>query len=259
VDCAEIRIAFARGAPPTGPDVDDHAAACAACRALLDGGTLGTLLAEQRATDEHQESVLLARVQARLEGEVGVRAWIRSQSTPRRFALVAIVLAFSTAPALIESAAPRPTSALLTVSLALLGAGLLVALVSALRPLSRPLRPARVLAVAAGSLALPFVLAAIAAADRSAEHMALPRASACFLYGAAVSLPVFVLLRLLDRAEQVNLSSLAVLAGACGLVANFILRLHCPSEEPLHLLLGHATIGVTWLFLAFAPSMFRRS
>lgn len=257
MDCAEIRDAFASGAAPTGADVDEHAAACAPCRALLDSGALGALLAEQRAGDHVAEGDLFTCVQARLEREVGIRAWFRSQTTRRRFALVAIVLAFSIAPALAQRAAKGPVSALLAVSLALLATALLLAIPAVLRPLSRPLRRMRVLAVAAGSLALPFALAGLSPVAGSAEHVA-SRASACFLYGAALSLPVFVLLSLLDRAEQVHLPSLALLAGTCGLAANLALRLHCPSEEPIHLLLGHATIGVAWLLLSCAPSLFRK-
>lgn len=258
MDCAEIRDAFASGAGLTGPEVDDHLVTCATCRTLLDSGALGALLAEQRASHVSAEEALLARVEARLEREVGVRAWFRSQGTRRRFALVALVLTFTIAPAVAVRSAKGPLSALAAVSLALVVAAVLLAVASVLRPPWRPLRRVRLLAVAAGSLALPFAVVALAAADGSAEHGAL-RASACFMYGAALSLPAFVLLKLLDRAEQVSLPSLALLAGTSGLVANLVLRLHCPSEEPVHLLLGHATIGVAWLLVSYAPSLFRRA
>jgi hypothetical protein len=36
-------------------------------------------------------------------------------------------------------------------------------------------------------------------------------------------------------------------AVALGLSANLVLELHCPSGNALHLLLGHASLGIAWL------------
>lgn len=256
VDCAEIRDAFLTGRPLPSQEVAAHVAGCAACRELLRTPVLGSLLASHSPPDS-TEGALLSQVRARLEGEVGVRARLRSLKTSRRALLVAITLAAAIAPALAshhgtgggwERAAP---------SLAILGAGLLLALMLSLTPSYRAARPGRALAVSALSLLIPFALVWLSGSGAT-ELAAPPRAVSCFLYGAALSLPLFALFRLSDRAEQPSLRSLLLLAGACGLTANFALRLHCPSSDPVHLLLGHASLSVAWLLASAAPAALGR-
>jgi hypothetical protein len=69
--------------------------------------------------------------------------------------------------------------------------------------------------------------------------------SHCGLVGVVLALPVYVLIRLLDRGS--SLGALAA-ASAAGLAANTMLQAHCPVVDRAHMLLGHAMVGV-WLLL----------
>ena len=69
--------------------------------------------------------------------------------------------------------------------------------------------------------------------------------SRCGLVGVVLALPVYALIRLLDRGS--SLGALAA-ASAAGLVANTFLQAHCAITAQAHLLLGHAMVGV-WLLL----------
>ena len=72
-------------------------------------------------------------------------------------------------------------------------------------------------------------------------------ALSCFLYGALFTLPLGILLWAFDRDDRPTLRTVCLSAAALGLSANLVLELHCPSGHPLHLLLGHASIGLAWL------------
>ncbi|HET9932701.1 MAG TPA: hypothetical protein VFQ35_18485, partial [Polyangiaceae bacterium] len=111
---------------------------------------------------------------------------------------------------------------------------------------------------ALAALALPFALAAVSpfgASLASGAHS--PRAVACYTFGAALSLPILLLVRLLDRNERSPLLPLALTAAATGLIANLVLSLHCASDDPVHLALGHASIGVGWLLAVVLRERFR--
>ena len=69
--------------------------------------------------------------------------------------------------------------------------------------------------------------------------------SPCGLIGVILALPVYALIRLLDRGS--SLGALAA-ASAAGLAANTMLQAHCPVVDRAHMLLGHAMVGV-WLLL----------
>lgn len=72
---------------------------------------------------------------------------------------------------------------------------------------------------------------------------------ACFLFGAVPGGLLVFALRALDRNAHggTDVAILAAVGG--GLAGNAALELHCPSAAPLHLLLGHATIGIALVVL----------
>lgn len=72
--------------------------------------------------------------------------------------------------------------------------------------------------------------------------------SYCGPGGVLMALPVYALVRLLDRGSSVG--ALAAVSAA-GVAANTFLQVHCPITDSAHLLLGHATVGV-YLLLGLA-------
>ena len=69
--------------------------------------------------------------------------------------------------------------------------------------------------------------------------------SPCGLVGALVALPVYLLVRLLDRGSSLS----AVAAGtAAGLAGNTFLQMHCANTGTAHMALGHAMV-VVWCVL----------
>lgn len=69
-------------------------------------------------------------------------------------------------------------------------------------------------------------------------------AGACMGFGLLLGIPVYVLLRLVDRGNA--LGSL-VAAAAAGVAGNFVLKAHCPISGTSHELLGHASVAVVFV------------
>lgn len=61
----------------------------------------------------------------------------------------------------------------------------------------------------------------------------------CFVWGVAVALSVFFVMRVIDRGAWISGVLAALAAGLC---ANFALMTHCPTAGPGHMMLGHFTV-----------------
>jgi hypothetical protein len=72
------------------------------------------------------------------------------------------------------------------------------------------------------------------------------RAMACFLYGSVLALPFVLMAWASDRWDHRRLGRLLLVAAGGGVVGNFVLHLHCPLTDPMHILVGHALIGVAY-------------
>ncbi|MGB0678275.1 MAG: hypothetical protein ACPGUV_01270 [Polyangiales bacterium] len=82
--------------------------------------------------------------------------------------------------------------------------------------------------------------AVTAASQAQAWRSALP----CFAVGAVAGLPVYLLLRLLDRGPTLT----PVLAAAtAALTTNLILHVHCPALDRWHNLYGHFTVALFYI------------
>jgi hypothetical protein len=101
-----------------------------------------------------------------------------------------------------------------------------------------------------GALGLPF-LVAFAPATEASRSFGSEGALGCFVFGALLTLPTAALLWAFDRDDRLSTRTVALSAAALGLSANLVLELHCPNGNILHVLLGHASLGVAWL-LAWA-------
>ncbi|MBX3270572.1 MAG: DUF1109 family protein [Sandaracinaceae bacterium] len=128
------------------------------------------------------------------------------------------------------------------------GAALLaVCLTLALRPLCAPPLPrglrgalAAVSLAATAALALLTPAGAVAGREGLVEH-----ATPCAAYGLLLGLPVYAVLRVLDRGGA---GAALVASCAAGLTGHLVLTLHCPRTDPAHLMAGH--FAVVLLFVA---------
>lgn len=206
---------------------------------------------------ELDPDALFHEVKGRIEQSSRQPAWwLRSRSTLVRRAIA--VLAFAVLAAFGLVAVPRPDMgvypmARMVLSLAALGLLLLVSVHQALRPVHVPSLPrAKAWLLVGGALLATLVVTALPPAH--ASHPAslggtgeelLSRAAPCFYFGILFGLPVFAVVRVLDRGSVLS----AVLAAcAAGLTANFVLQAHCPITAPEHNVVAH--FGVAAIFVA---------
>lgn len=170
--------------------------------------------------------------------------WLRSRATGLRramaFAVAATVVAVGGALTLRADFAELPIAWTLTAvgSLAVL---LSASVWLALRPLHRPPLPPWVRSTLIGaSLVATCALALLAPADTVAgDQGLLAHVTPCLVYGLLTGVPVYLVLRLLDRGS----SALAILAAcAGGLAGNLVLQLHCPRNDAEHLMAAHFAV-----------------
>lgn len=173
--------------------------------------------------------------------------WLRTRSTPVRrliagsaAAIVVVVCGVLLTRRDLGAIGPLH----LTIALGALGSLLGLSVHHALRPLHRPPLPAwSRIAITALTLLATLALALFPAgtAHVGADHSVSP----CLFLGLLTGLPVYGVLRLLERE-----GSAASLLAACaaGLAGNLVLELHCPSRDLEHLMLGHFTVAL--LFVA---------
>jgi len=197
---------------------------------------------------------LFEQLQGRLS-EQPKRARLAELPTPYRVGLAVGLSGLVTAAAIKPlTASSEPTH---LVMCAVYAGTALWLMLAALRPFQRPLisagrawlRMAVAVAAVVGLSVLPSLL--------KAEVITAPAAAAlaCLSVGTAFGLPVFVILRLLDRGQRLGpwLSALAA-----GVVGNLALQVHCPADDAPHRLLGHALIlGVLMLLAAVAFAVAR--
>jgi hypothetical protein len=69
-------------------------------------------------------------------------------------------------------------------------------------------------------------------------------AGVCMGVGLLLGIPVYALLRLVDRGNA--LGSL-IAAAAAGVAGNFVLKAHCPVPGTAHELLGHASVAMLFV------------
>jgi hypothetical protein len=257
--CEDVRDALLRGRSAEEPELSAHARGCEQCTALLvDQALVGLALAAPEPLSS-TDGMPWAELERAVGAESGPRAWLRSRATSTRVALglaaiVGVVLLGIRR--LRPDWSSLPLSALVIWVAAFVGVALGLILL-ALRDLGRSPAGAgrrRGWLVAAVGLPLAYALSAASmfgGAGDGPNPAWLGQALGCFVYGAALSSPLVLVLWLVDRGAGPRTRVLAA-AGATGLAANAALLLHCPANDPGHLMLGHATIGaalalVGWL------------
>lgn len=193
---------------------------------------------------------MLAQLETRIESQSGLSRLAELPSAAR----LSIVAATA---ALLVLAADKVhwsgAGALMLAACLVYMAGLSWLLAMALRPVHRPSLSPTFQWTGIGLVALS-VLGLAALPGTQVGHVGDAAAAApvkCLGFGTAVSLPVFFVLRLLDRGQRFGPWLAALGAGVLG---NLALQVHCPSGDPGHRLAGHATVVLLTMALAFLVS-----
>ena len=261
MDCQEIRDAFVNGEVPSSEEVAAHVRVCPHCHELFErDAELGRSLASQSVASGSFPDDFLSQVEARVERETGLRAWLRSRPTRLRFQFIVLsVLLLVVVGGVLEQRSDLAEYPLAR-QILLLGGYFVVILIAVGKELSLSVRRGALadhLGLLIGALALPFLVAFVPATERSAQ-LGPAGAAGCFVYGALLTLPTALLLWAFDRDDRPSLRTVCLSAAALGLSANLMLELHCPSGNALHLLLGHASIGVLWFAAWYGARWYTR-
>ena len=239
-------------ADPSG-EVDDLVAA------HLAGSAARCAMAESRAGAEARLDALFEEISNDLAAERGLRAWLRSRSTPVRRALalgVAAVVVVATVAIWGRadlSVHPRQPLVLeLALLLAFCGAAIALGV---RRDLSPPPLGATLAVVGLGllvpwlSVLLPLVNDAHPIPMAGVGEDLAPPAVACSTWGLAAGVPSLVMLGLGERLGGCAWWRDALFGLAAGLAGLVALQLHCPATQPAHLLAGHAPVVAAWVVL----------
>jgi len=189
---------------------------------------------------------LLAGLEAQLEKEKGLRAWLRSRPTSVRFALALCVVGAVLA---LEIARSQRVTEVLQNWSVLAGQTLLVVSGVSLYLRSGVLvSRSRLLFSGLLLLAAPFWVSLLVGRLGNSGHFeALASGLGCFAHGVFYSAPLALMLLLLDRHDRPASESLILRGAIIGVVGNLALIWHCPSTDLLHLFSGHAGLGVGWV------------
>jgi hypothetical protein len=243
IDCVEVRESLFAGRPLSAAEAE-HAASCPVCSLALDGGA---------ALDPED---LFAEVEGAVQRDRGFTGWLRALPTPvRLFAAIDSAAVFILVMVLVRprwTFGPMPLFRVVPV-MGVLALELGVVLWLALRPLqAAPPNRRLVLGSIVAGLLVPVLFALVPGAlpPGLAEAPDMTTAMVkCFLFGAVPGGLLVFALRALDRNAHGGTDVAVLAAVGGGLAGNAALELHCPSAAPLHLLLGHATVGIALVVL----------
>lgn len=184
------------------------------------------------------------------ESDKTIAGFFRSRSTiVRRLIVLAVfaalgVIGWYNFPLVDESVRTRPWVATLLVFCALL----IIAMMMVTHPVHRPELPrwqvVCLVCVAVGATVLAAFWPTSGAHAITHEHTSRMVAGACMGFGLLLGVPVYALLRLVDRG---NAFGSLIAAAAAGLAGNFVLKAQCAIDTTGHVLLGHASVAVLFV------------
>ena len=261
VSCEDVRDALRLGQIPLPPALLAHAEACGECSLLVaDDAALGKALTAESGALE-TEALPWAGFEALVNEEVGFRAWLRSRPNPVRFLVAVAAFALVTALGLRHlrsdfALVPALELVGLLAAFAFFGG---MAAARALPVFGAPAKRISSEAILAAALGIPaaaaFVRTATTLAPAADSAVFVRQAWSCFSYGSLLTIPLVLVLWLLDRGAGPR-SRVFHGAAVAGLAANAALTLHCPNGSAAHLVVGHATIGLA--LAAVAGLLLRR-
>lgn len=125
---------------------------------------------------------------------------------------------------------------------------LILAMMMVTRPVHRPELPrwqvTCLVCIAVGATVVAAFWPSAGAYAATHEHSSGLMAGACMGFGLMLGVPIYALLRLVDRG---NAFGSLVAATAAGLAGNFVLKAHCSIDTTGHVLLGHASVAVLFV------------
>ena len=212
-------------------------------------------LRELDAPDAPQNEELMDRMfidmKARCDkNDRTVTGFLRSRSTVARrlivltvFSLLAIAGWFA-----FPLVGDQARTAQWTASLVTFCVLLVLAMFMVTRPVHLPALPrwqsVCLACIAVGATVLAAFWPYPAAQAATHDHTGGAMAGACMGVGLLLGVPVYALLRLVDRG---NAFGSLVAAAAAGLAGNFVLKAHCSVPGTSHELLGHASVAVVFV------------
>ena len=212
-------------------------------------------LRELDAPDAPQNEELMDRMfidmKARCDkNDRSVTGFLRSRSTVARrlivltvFSLLAIAGWFA-----FPLVGDQARTAQWTASLVTFCILLVLAMFMVTRPVHLPALPrwqsVCLACIAVGATVLAAFWPYPAAQAATHDHTGGVMAGACMGVGLLLGVPVYALLRLVDRG---NAFGSLVAAAAAGLAGNFVLKAHCSVPGTSHELLGHASVAVVFV------------
>lgn len=174
-------------------------------------------------------------------------AYLKSQPTPIRrliafTCLGAIGVAAFFAVSMVDQSMRDPSW---FATLAAYAALMTLAVIAATRPLQVPALPSRgTIGIAVLAVGATLIAALIPAAH---AHHGPPSAMGfvpCMGSGLLLGIPVYAVVRLLDRGNALG-GLLA--AAAAGLAGNLLLKFHCPANDTAHVMAGHVSVAVIFV------------
>jgi hypothetical protein len=212
-------------------------------------------LRELNAPDAPQNEELMDRMfidmKARCDkNDRTVTGFLRSRSTVARrlivltvFSLLAIAGWFA-----FPLVGDQARTAQWTASLVTFCVLLVLAMFMVTRPVHLPALPrwqsVCLACIAVGATVLAAFWPYPAAQAATHDHTGGVMAGACMGVGLLLGVPVYALLRLVDRG---NAFGSLVAAAAAGLAGNFVLKAHCSVPGTSHELLGHASVALVFV------------
>ena len=125
---------------------------------------------------------------------------------------------------------------------------LVVAMMMVTRPVHLPelrrWQVACLVCVAVGATVLVAFWPSAGAHAATHQHSSGVMAGACMGFGLLLGVPVYALLRLVDRG---NAFGSLIAASAAGLAGNFVLKAHGAIDTTAHVLLGHASVAILFV------------
>jgi len=212
-------------------------------------------LRELGAAESPEEDECIDRMFAGMKAECDksdrtITGFLRSRSTIARrlivlsvFAVLAIAGWFAFPLVSDQARTVQWTGSLVTFCVLLV-----VAMFMVTRPVHLPALPrwqSMCLAcIAVGATVLAAFWPHPAAQAATHDHTGGVMAGACMGVGLLLGVPVYALLRLVDRG---NALGALVAAAAAGLAGNFVLKAHCSVPGTSHELLGHASVALVFV------------
>ncbi|MGE0324145.1 MAG: hypothetical protein AB7K71_15560 [Polyangiaceae bacterium] len=258
--CSELRDALLAGREPDWARV--HLETCAGCRELWDPPLRDALTDAAKLESLAPDlSALRGALDVELEQEQKGARRLKSLSTPARIALASSVVGLLVA---LNFRKPRPDlhtlhwlefSAPLVVALLLVFLGVRGTLRGPHLAQKSSAQAGALIGLSAGLPLLYFLshnfLGEISFVEAAPGFGR--RALTCFSFGVGWSLPLGLMLVFLDR-NKLAPQSLILHAGAAGGLSGVLaLHIHCPLQNPAHLLVGHLSVLVfvvlMWLAL----------